>query len=83
MSAKRVSPPLSISVYERRQKTLCSRHRALVNRLPLFVGEIRNATRTQPKILVRNLIEQEGNHNALTCQLNGAVQRKRERGEMF
>lgn len=50
-----------------------------MNRLPLFVGEIRNATRTQPKILVRNLIEQEGNHNALTCQLNGAVQRKRER----
>lgn len=51
-----------------------------MNRLPLFVGEIRNATRTQLKILVRNLIKQEGNHNALTCQLNGAIQRKREQG---
>lgn len=52
----------------------------------MFVGEIRNATRTQLKTLVRNLIEQEGNHNALTCQLNGAIQRKREQGrgrEMF
>lgn len=58
-----------------------SQDRDSVLLLLLFMRKTRTSTITQLQILFKNLIEQEGNHNALACQLNGAIQRKRERGE--